>query len=451
MNPRFQLPILAILLCFSLGACDSAKTTITEKDPVTGNKPDDHDHDHGGEAGSGRLVVISSASPQAQVFDLEDNSLLDAFSLDQAPSAVQASAGYRYAVLVNRTSDTVNFLDGGLWEEAHLDHFDTYEEAPALLSYGVTGSRPTHVAKYEGQMAIFYDGDATANSIASVQVLGDADITMENADPAGLSYTVNMHGVALPRGEFLFASVRGTDADSTSTLPDKVGVYHWHDGAYEEEEIFSETCANLHGAAQNENHIAFGCSDGVLLVEDIGGMFMASKIANPADLLSDVRVGTLYGHEHSEQFIGLASAHGGSVAQWVSVTPDEGEMEIIDWRPVADARPLSHSFSFDGERFLILDNQGYLTILQPHAHDGQVHWEYASRIDISEEDPADMPEGLRFSMTVAQNANLAYVADPIAQHIVIVDLEDGDLVGGIELDFAPAFVTWLGIADTHDH
>ncbi|HSX86175.1 MAG TPA: 5-methyltetrahydrofolate--homocysteine methyltransferase, partial [Cellvibrio sp.] len=129
MNSRFQMPFLAVLLCLSFSACDSANTTITEKDPLVGNKPDDHDHGHAGE-GEGRLVVISSVSPTAEIYDLEDNSLVDAFSLELTPSAVQASAGYRYAVLVNRTADQVNFLDGGLWQEAHLDHFDSYEEAP---------------------------------------------------------------------------------------------------------------------------------------------------------------------------------------------------------------------------------------------------------------------------------------------------------------------------------
>lgn len=453
MNSRFQMPFLAVLLCLSFSACDSANTTITEKDPLVGNKPDDHDHGHAGE-GEGRLVVISSVSPTAEIYDLEDNSLVDAFSLELTPSAVQASAGYRYAVLVNRTADQVNFLDGGLWQEAHLDHFDSYEEAPRLLNYGVSGSRPTHLAKYEGHMAIFYDGDAATTSPASVQVLKDADIASENASPAEISYMVNMHGVALPRGEFLLASVRRADANSTSTnpvLPDQVGVYHWHDGGYAEEEIFSETCADLHGAAQNENHVVFGCADGVLLVDDVGGVFVASKIANPAELATDLRVGTLYGHEHSEQFIGLASAHGGAVAQWVSVDPAEGEIHLIDWQPMAGARPLSHGFSFDGERFLVLDSQGYLTIFAAHDHDGHMEWEQVSAIDISEENPADMPEGLRFNMTIAQNGNYAYIADPVAQHIVIVDLEDGDLVDEIELSFAPAFVTWLGIAETHDH
>lgn len=453
MTIRLSAPLLAGLLCFSLSACDSASTNIVEKDPIA--KPDD-DHDHGHSAeGGGRLLVISSASPlsEAQIYDLEDNNLIDTFSLTQTPSAVHSSAGYRYAALISRTSNYVGFLDGGVWREDHVDHLHDYEEAPVLMDYSLSGSQPTHVVKHEDQLAIFYDGlAATATSAlapASVQVLTDSDIGARRATLPSIAYTVNMHGAAEPRGEHVLATVRRADADTASgnpVLPDQVGVYHLHEGEYEQEEILGVNCPDLHGAAQNENYIAFGCSDGVLLVEDMDGLFVPSKIANPAELSTDLRVGSLFGHEHSEQLIGRASA-----LEWVSIDPVEGEMQMIDWQPVADAQSVSYGFSFDGERFLILDNQGYLTILESHIHDGHMEWEYTPRIDITEENPADLPEGQRFTMTIAQNANLAYISDPMAQHIVIVDLEDGDVVGQIELDFAPAFITWLGIPEVHDH
>jgi hypothetical protein len=65
-----------------------------------------------------------------------------------------------------------------------------------------------------------------------------------------------------------------------------------------------------------------------------------------------------------------------------------------------------------------------------------------------------MPDDMSFSMTVAQNGQFAYVADPIAQHVLQIHIEDMEIEGDIELDFAPASITWLGIAeeaDDHDH
>ena len=63
-----------------------------------------------------------------------------------------------------------------------------------------------------------------------------------------------------------------------------------------------------------------------------------------------------------------------------------------------------------------------------------------------------MPEGMSFSMSVAQNGDYVYVSDPIAQHVLQIDLESLTITGDIELDFAPSNITWLGIAESdHDH
>ena len=98
-----------------------------------------------------------------------------------------------------------------------------------------------------------------------------------------------------------------------------------------------------------------------------------------------------------------------------------------------------------------MDDQGYLTVIEPHLEDGHTHWEYGARLDITEADVSTMPEGMNFSMTFAQNGHMAYIADPIEQHVLIIDLELLMVDGDIELDYAPAMITWLGIAETHDH
>lgn len=453
MFKPFHYSLLAAVLSVALTGCGDAETIIVEKEPIPGDTGDDHDHDHEHEA-HGRLLVLNATSPEALVYDLEENTLLDSFALPYTPSAVHPSSGYRYAALVDRTGDTVGFIDGGLWQEDHGDHLHDYEEAPLLSNYILSGSRPTHVVNHDGQLAIFYDGDAGTGTPASVQVITDEDITNENATPPSLAYSVNMHGVAEPRGEHLVATVRRDDAETTSNnpvLPDQVAVYHWHDDGYEQEQVLAEPCPDLHGAAQNETYIAFGCSDGVLLAHAHDDAWEAHKVANSEDLAEGLRIGSLYGHEHSEQFIGLASAHGGSEIQWFSINPAEGEMMLIDWQPVENATPVARGFAFAGEQFVILDNQGYLTVLEPHEHDGHTHWEYSARLDITEADVANMPGDASFSMTLAQNGHTAYVADPIAQHILIVDLDQQELIGDIELNYTPASITWLGIAEEEEH
>jgi len=440
--------LLLAMSALVLVGCGDAKTTIIEKKPIVEN---DHDHEH---EGYGRLVLINASGTEAAVYELEEGALLSSFNLPAEPSALYASAGYRYGVLVNRNGDSVGFIDGGLWQEDHVDHLHDYEEAPSLLDYTLTGSRPTHVVNHEDQLAVFYDGDASASTQAGITVITDADITAETSTPLNIDYSINMHGVAEPRGDHIFASWRRDDAETTSAnpvLPDQVAVYHIHDGVYEQEQILDIACPDLHGATQNETHIIFGCSDGVLLVHGHDGEFEAEKILNSEAVADGLRIGSIYGHEHSDKFIALASAHGGSSVQWFSIDPEEGEMELIDWQPVEGAQVVDRGFSFNAEQFLILDNQGYLTVLEPHEYDGHTHWQFGLRLDITEEDVASLPEGANFSLTFAQNGHMAYVSDPIAQHVLMIDLDLMDIDGEIELDFVPNFIAWLGIAEVHSH
>lgn len=446
--------VLLAAMGIVVSGCSDAKTTLIEKDPlVTDSDEHDHNHDPGHEE-LGRLVVLSATTPEAMVYDLADNRLLNAFALTTAPSAVYASGGYRYAVLVDRPGDSLSFLDGGVWQEDHELHAHEYEETPVLLSHTLSGSRPTHLVRHEQQLAVFFDGDSASSSPASVTVLTDADIANQSAAPVSLALDTDMHGAAEPRGEYLLSSIRRSDEQTTSgnpALPDQVGVFHLHDGYFEQEQLLEVFCPNLHGAAQNESYVAFGCSDGVLLAHEQAGEFHAQKVANAEDMAESLRIGTILGHEHVEQFIGLASAHGGASVQWFSIDPLAGEMEQIDWQPVEGAVVVDRGFSFEGEHFLILDDHGYLTILEPHDHDGHIHWEYGTRLNIAEQDVTDMPEGMNFSMAIAQNGNSIYIADPMAQHVLLVDLDVMQVIGDIELDFAPASLTWLGIAEDHEH
>ncbi|QJR81083.1 5-methyltetrahydrofolate--homocysteine methyltransferase [Alteromonas pelagimontana] len=458
MTKTFQLNWLAAAIgTLLLTGCGDAETTIVEQDPIEvpgDDHDDDHNHDDGLIDSLGRLAVTSAESNEAVIYDLDDNSLLDTFPLTHESSAVSSSAGYRYAVFTTRTQDHVGFIDGGLWREDHVDHLHDYEQAPVMSDYALSGSRPTHVVTHDGKMAVFYDGDAEAGTTASVQVVNDTDISSETADLPTLPYNINMHGVAEPRGEHLLATIRRDDALNTSAnkvLPDQIGVFHWHDGEYEQEQVLEVDCPDLHGAAQNVDYNAFGCSDGIMVAHQHDTEYHAVKIPN-VESLGGLRVGSIFAHEDSDSFFGVASQHSGGAAILVNINPVENDMEMVDWEPATDAQAISYSYSADGDHFLILDNQGFLTVLTPHDHDGHSHWEFDKRINISEEDVATMPEGQSFSMAISYSSNIVYVADPIAQHVLAIDLESSETVSDIPLDFAPAGIAWMGIPETeHAH
>ncbi|EWH09770.1 putative lipoprotein [Catenovulum agarivorans DS-2] len=461
MNNQFKLNALASALAvLALASCGDAETNIVEKDSI--EKPDEHD-DHGDEytiESMGRLAVLSAENAQVSILDLDTNSSIDSFSLTHTSNSLYASAGYRYAVITSRTNDYVGFIDGGLWREDHVAHLHDYKQQPSMSDYELTASRPTHVVTHDGQLAVFYDGDAESSAAASVQVISDTDIAGSQTNVNTLTYTINMHGVAEPRGEHLLSTIRRDDVESTSAakiLPDQVGVYHAHDGEFELEQTFGVTCPDLHGAAQNEEFVLFGCSDGVLMAEENEQGFSASKIANIDDLHGG-RIGTLYGHEDSELFIGIAAAHGGNTATLLAVNPEENSMSVLEWQPTDGIRPAAYSFANHGEYFLVLETNGTLNILEQHVHDGSIEWEHHKAIDVRDGDTTAIPDGMSFSLTVAQNGHYAYVADPVAKHVVQIDLETFEESAEIDLGFAPSQITWLGIAeeehedhDEHDH
>ena len=462
MKKLYQLKLIALAISTTfITACGDAETTIVEKDPIVVEDEHDHDdddHDDGFTISSlGRLAILAGDSNEASFFDLDDNALLDTFVLNDESSTLSASPDFRYAVITNRTQDYLGFIDGGMWREDHGEHLHDYEQGPAFSSYELTsGSRPTHLITHDGQLAIFYDGDADSGAPASVEVLTDSDITNATATLPGISYDINMHGVAEPRGEHLLSTIRRDDADNTSVakvLPDQVGVYHFHDGEYELEQTLAPTCPDLHGAAQNHDYVVFGCGDGVLIAHQQDDVYEAQKVAN-IEAVGTERIGTLYGHENSNTIFGIAAAHDGSGSVLLSIHPENAEMEEVEWQLADGASAVSYSFSASGEHFLVLDSLGFLNVLTGHDHDGEMHWELAGQVDITQEDISTMPQGMNFSMTVAQNGEFAYVADPIAQHIVQVHLEDLEVEGELELTFPPAGLTWLGIAeveDGHDH
>src|SRR5690606_11551817 len=191
-------------------------------------------------------------------------------------SALYQSPDRRYAVVMQRDHDGVGFIDGGIWQEDHADHLHAYEEAPALLSFGLNDRRPTHYEIHGNQAAIFFDGSGDPFVASAISVLTDASIG-SSSEYAALPLGINMPGTAEPSGNFLLTTYR--EADSADTLPAAVEVYQRQETGYQFVERFEEPCPDLHGSFSNASHSVFGCSDGVLAVTRSGDDFTAVKIA----------------------------------------------------------------------------------------------------------------------------------------------------------------------------
>uniref|UniRef100_A0A486XTZ4 5-methyltetrahydrofolate--homocysteine methyltransferase n=1 Tax=Rheinheimera sp. BAL341 TaxID=1708203 RepID=A0A486XTZ4_9GAMM len=451
---KAKFSLVALLVASSLlSGCGDSTTNIVEKDPIAVDDDHDHDHDHEHDdiSTAGRLVISAKDSNLVSVYELEDGALLDTFAVADTPSALAASPAKRYALVVQRTTDRVEFIDGGLFQEDHVDHLHDYQQAPALSSFVLSDSRPTHITSNDSQTAVFFDGDVNSSTPAAVAVITDADITTDSNGYPVLNYSIHMHGAAQARGDYLFSTIR--DANSATTLPDQVGLYHAHDDHFHEEMVFAETCPNLHGSAQNAHVIAFGCTDGVLVITQEGETFTASKIANTDDFTGTMRIGTLVGADHAEHLVGFAGS------SMFAIHAEDGEMDLVDWQGTEGASIVGYGFADKGEKFVLLDNQGYVTILSYHGHehDGAAEepaFEFAAKVQLTSADVSTMPSGSRFEIAISASDDKVYVTNPIDSTLLTVDIADAEVVATKQLNFMPHKLVWLGIAEAaeaHDH
>jgi hypothetical protein len=150
----------------------------------TGSTPlpgGEDEHDHGAET-AGRLVFTHADGSNSRVYvhDLESRSTLADFALVHPATAVHSSPEHRYAVIVQRDNDQVEFLDGGVYR--HDDHVD--EGDPAMLPFTLSGVRPTHYRHHGEQADLFFvnGGDGTFAELGAARGVADFDA------PAGLRF-----------------------------------------------------------------------------------------------------------------------------------------------------------------------------------------------------------------------------------------------------------------------
>ncbi len=416
----FSLSLLSLAL--ALSACNDKDTLPPE---------DDHDHDH--VETSGRLVVGQASPASAHVLNLDDTSTLGSFTLDYAPSAIYASPDRRYAVLLQRTNDQTQFIDGGLWQEDHGDHLHDYAEDPLLLALKLQGARPTHYELHDELAALFFDGNAASAQNASVTTFSDASLGNGGVE-ATLALPIAMHGTAEPRGDFLLTTHR--ESGTESTLPVAVDLYRRNAAGYDFVQRFTEPCPGLHGSYSNHDYSLFGCTDGVLAVAQSGDSFSAGKIANAAGMAAGARIGTVVGHHDLEGFGGFAGH------DLYAIDPAAATMTRVDWAAGAAVTKIAHAMDAHGEHFLILDSAGMLHVLDPANG-----WATLGSLPVI----TTLVEGQAPTIAVSHAQDVAFVTDPASSSIAVIDLATRTLGERIDLGFAPTGAVWLGLPGEEEH
>lgn len=404
-----------------------------------GSEADDHAHENIRIDTAGRLAVVEKDAKSLRVHDL-DSAVLTVeatHALDHVPSALYASPGGRYAVIPQRLQDQVQFVDGGVWQEDHVDHLHDYRQASRLMAWRLRGVRPTHYDLQAGkQAAVFMDGNAEASPVqnASVHLITETSIPAASA-AATLALGFPIHGLAEPVDDKLFAVHRASDA--IDTLPTHLDLYRRTGNAYNFERRLPTRCDGMHGSFSAGGYTLAGCVDGVLVVNQGIAPITDRKVSIP------VRIGTLAGHPKlGGHFIGIGSSGSGSstTTRFYAVDAAAGtavELLFPGWAPGRVLR--TQGFDRSGQRFFVLDNLGTLHVLQRQAGTWIPLSTQASLIP-------EMPAAAPFPQFTANGArDVAYLSDPQGRQVVQINSLNGAVLDRRNVGYSPTALVWLGI------
>ncbi len=361
---------------------------------------------------SPRIVLAHDGG--VTTLDSADGSELGSAELEGYVRLNPAGDGRHVAV---SASDAITMYDTGLLAQGHGDHFHYYVQDPVLTDLSVAAPHPGHVVPHDGRTALFADGTGDITVIDPAALAeGELDVVEETAtdDPH--------HGVAVPLTGGGMLLTQGTeDARSTVQVLDAEG------------EVTAQTddCPGVHGEAaaqptESGDVISLGCENGSVVYRD--GAF--HKVAIEGDYQ---RSGNQKGHEDSPIVLAdhkVDPEPAGGIERPTEIAlidTRDATQQIVDlgaeyWFRSLDRGP-------NGEA-LVLTTDGELNILDPETgemlHEVPVVGEWTEPDQWQEAAPM---------MAVADGT--AFVVDPEAQKLVMVDVASGEIYREMDLPVIP--------------
>ncbi|MFY0641062.1 MAG: hypothetical protein JXR16_08450 [Bermanella sp.] len=417
-----KLIVSSLTIGALLTGCGSGSSTSNEAK---------HNADY--ETDNGRLAFYDQDSQAIQVLDIESNMILDSFTLSGEAPRLYASPGNRYGVIIQRNDNMVSFLDSGLYQEDHGDHLHDYAKDPSILNFTLNSSRPTHFTSHEDHSAIFFDGQEGV--VSSVALLTDASIESGNTLNE-LTLSNNMHGVAKLIDDQFFVTYRDPLITET-TLPAAIDRYSYIDNTLTFAHRYTEACDRLHGSAATDAFITFGCGDGVLAIDLSQSHRPATKLSNPSSLLEGSRIGSLYAHHNSNEFVGVAGNQFYVIDVNNAVNPYQ-EITLPD-----DVDNVLKGFNHDGDIFYILGNDGKL-----YLYDVRSNWNALQPVQVTN---ALEESSISPAVTLSSANGSLYILNTNGQEVIEVNSETGSIIRTINLDFTATSLVWLGVTGHDEH
>lgn len=401
------------------------------------NDDSDSHHDDAVVDTQGRLALTETNSGNLAIFDIKEASILDTFTLPGSGSAsIYASPDTRYGVVVQRENNIVSFVDSGLYVEDHGDHLHEYADSPAMSSFEIAGSAPTHYTHNSPYGLIF--NDAGEGLTSTVDIVSDNSIGQGQVITS-LTLDNSMHGVAKWTGDKLFVTRRDASITDT-TLPSEIERYAFDGTTLTLEHRYEEQCPLLHGAGANDNYLLFGCGDGVLSIDLNSADYSATHLPETAAFGDNDRIGGIVSHHDVDTLIGTVGYPGRRL-----FTLDlSSESPIAEMVLPGDTLSLTQGFTADGDRFYAISEDGQL-----HFYDTS-NWSLVASLQVMD---AATDTSLAPQTTASGMEDVLYVLDANKQQIVSIDTETAEITQTFALELAVSKIAWLGFRESEheDH
>ena len=404
-----------------------------EEDHEAHAHEEEEDHD---EEILGRLLIGDGETGAMSVIDLEHGHVeQDAFDLVTRAGRIYSTGSGRFAIAVSSDANDAYVFDGGIYLEAHGDHFDLVENPVTRLDIDLSGDRPVHLYVGDEWATIYYDGSG------EVVLLNEHELEEEGGDYTPPSFNAGaQHGAAVPlEGDLFAVSLQHPDYESN---PEEYGLPVGAEVRDVQGNVLytAEGCEGLHGDAGNGHAAVFGCIGGVLAVEAHDGEYSHEFISAPDGAPEDFRLTSVWGYHGLDHFFALGSAVGLYV-----VEPEEGEMDQMIGAS-EDLRPINVSVGHGGESLLVVMSDGELRLYDAHDLD--------LKASASGFLATPVETGFWGRPHVATAPGAVFVTDSVGGEVFHLDAHDLEVVNHWHVEGNPtkiAFVGILGEPGEHGH
>lgn len=399
--------LLAMVL---LGACGqhSEKSSIAKSPDQTPGKEL--------AAETERLLIADGKNSIVRVFDVAEGAVISSFPV-AGPANVYTGGSGRFAYAVQSTANQVDIIDGSMIFEDHGDHqhYDKFD--PILVDKPLSGNNPIHFVAHGQYVAAFFDNDGEA------LILDESSLLSAERSQVRIKTAMPHHGAAVPFGDAILVTRPELLPGAIKATPTGIGVYKANGEATGQ--VFGD-CFSVHGEASLPNVVAFGCDNGVLLVQSSADEMTALKLQNPSVDAEKRRVGTLIANEKLRFFV----ANFG-LSKYAKINPETQAFEILN-------APLDYAhfiFSKDGKHLLFLGKDGQLAVVDSISN------------ELRHKSPVTAPAtGLDYGARDAKFAagkNYVYITNPATAELIVFSLSTMAEAGRFKIEGEPTKLTVL--------